>query len=53
MPSRTVLCKDCERKKREVEENGAYEVVSCEPEPRERKRTDEGQRCRLVMRVRL
>ena len=48
MPRQKILCKDCAKKKREIENNGALKVVSCELIEGEDSKSEDKRRCLIT-----
>ncbi|WP_171747486.1 hypothetical protein [Vibrio sp. RE88] len=51
MPSEIIFCRDYPTKKEEIEENGAFEVISCEPLPNQESEHEEERRCKIVWKI--
>ena len=52
MPNMPILCKECARKKREIEENGAFEVVYCKPLNGQQNVPEEQKKCEIKWKIR-
>ncbi len=51
MPSKIILCSDCAKEKKSIEENGAFVVVSCEPLPDQDGVPAHAQQCKIIWKV--
>jgi hypothetical protein len=49
--SQTILCVDCEKRKKELEENGIFEVIDCKPDPAPENPPGERRRCIIRMKL--
>lgn len=48
MLSEEIYCKECDSKKREIEENGAFDVVSCDQLPDQENVPEDQRRCKII-----
>lgn len=51
MPSKIISCSDCSKEKKEIEEGGAFVVVSCEPLPDQNGIPAHARRCKIIWKV--